>query len=143
MTGGHSNTPTEFRVDLAALEGVITTVRRERTVIADNLSNVRHEVRNIWKSWDSPASATFGDVGRWFDTSATNMLAVLDEIILRLETALANYRNAEQTNYGNLNFDTGRPVQRVVAWPEVQHKVAWPKVQRKVAWPDDADGSAS
>ncbi|GLZ16205.1 hypothetical protein Acsp04_64400 [Actinomadura sp. NBRC 104425] len=92
-----------FTIDLGLLQTTITSVKTEHGNISADLNSVRTKTKNLGTSWNSPAYSSFDDVMKWFDKASGDLLGLLDELIRRLEKSYANYKAAEEANYGNVD----------------------------------------
>lgn len=91
-----------FGIDLKALSDAIATVQRERDGIAETLDKIEYRAFQVAYYWQGPANETFDPVVSWYKKAAWDLLAILDEIILRLKKSYDNYRNAESQNAANM-----------------------------------------
>ncbi|MBE1533992.1 WXG100 family type VII secretion target [Actinomadura algeriensis] len=94
--------PGGFQIDLGVLSAAITSVGTEKTNIGGALDDIRLKMNGLSESWNSPAYSSFEEVRLWFDRASTEVLDLLGDLIVRMETSYGNYSEAEGTNVGNL-----------------------------------------
>lgn len=97
----------EFKVDLGELYNAIGIIKNEHDLISDLLDHISSEFEACRNDWDTPAAVTFDSVKTWLTTAATDLNALLDEMVTRMRTAYDNYKNAEETNISNLEARDG------------------------------------
>lgn len=102
MADAPETIPGGFAVDLKLLGDTIDAVTREKTAVAASLEAIGKETKGLATSWNSPAHGTFEDVRIWFETASTDVMGLLDEILLRLKVSRDNYANAENANASNV-----------------------------------------
>lgn len=92
----------EWRAHLAALKEAIGTVQRESAEITSDMASIDSKMTDISLSWNSPSYGSFDDIKAWFQTCQHDLEALLDDILVRMNSTYSNYYNAEYTNYGNV-----------------------------------------
>lgn len=95
--------PGGFQNDLGMLSAAITGVSTEKTNIGGSLDGIRLKMNGLSESWSSPAFGSFEEVRAWFDKASTDVMDLLGDLIVRMETSYGNYAEAEGTNVGNLD----------------------------------------
>ncbi|OLT29228.1 hypothetical protein BJF79_40950 [Actinomadura sp. CNU-125] len=94
--------PGGFRIDLGTLRTAITGVTAEQTAISADLDEIGLKTKGLSSDWNSPAFGTFEEVRTWFDKASADVLDLLGDLIVRMETSYDNYAAAESGNVGNL-----------------------------------------
>ena len=93
---------TRFTVDLEALSATISAVRAERDRIASALARIDIEMSGLGAYWKAPSYGSFESFKEWYGRESTGLLALLDDILGRLQKSYDNYRETETANIGNL-----------------------------------------
>jgi WXG100 family type VII secretion target len=91
-----------FGVNLQALSDAIATVHREKDNISGTLEQIEMRMRNLNGYWHGPAHDSFDPVRKWYNNATTDLMDILDEIILRMQKSYDNYHQAESQNLQNL-----------------------------------------
>ena len=105
MADSGQDIPGGFEIDLGVLSAAITSVTGEKTNIGGSLDDIRLKTNGLSESWNSPAHGSFDEVRAWFDRASTDVLDLLGDLIVRMQTSYDNYSEAEGTNVHNLDTD--------------------------------------
>jgi WXG100 family type VII secretion target len=93
---------TEFKADLDQFNAAITQVSQAQDGIVESFRQLRNELANVESTWLSPAGTTYSDAQQVLNSSISQMLDVLDQMVSRMKVTLQNYQQAEQANTQNL-----------------------------------------
>ncbi|MEV8332040.1 hypothetical protein [Streptomyces niveus] len=93
----------EWRAHLAALKEAIGTVQGQSAEITSDMASIDSKMSDISISWNSPSYGTFDDIKSWFQTCQRDLEALLEDILVRMNSTYSNYYEAEYTNYGNVS----------------------------------------
>jgi len=102
--GNKPLTESEFKADLRHLHDAIQAVKREHHIIDDEFANVIREFNMCRGMWDTPSAASFDAVSTWLSRAGIRLNAVLDDMVMRMQTAYDNYKAAEIANTSNLRL---------------------------------------
>ena len=95
----------EFKVDLGHLHHAIGVVKSQHDLISDALDRVSSEFDKCRDDWNTPSAVTFDNVKVWLTTASTDLNALLNDMVTRMQTAYANYKHTEEVNVLNLKSD--------------------------------------
>lgn len=93
----------EFRVDLAAMAGVIAQVKGEAWAIESAMADIKLQFAVVETAWRSPSASTFTELGQWFQNCQDEVAAVLGDMVTRLESAYTTYHDMEQAALNNVS----------------------------------------
>jgi uncharacterized protein YukE len=91
-----------FKVDLDQLESAIGTVQAQAGTIKDQWTAIHAALQAAEAAWSSPAGQTLPPIVHACSGHMNTLISLLDEMIVRMQNAYLNYRNAEVANYRNI-----------------------------------------
>ncbi|WP_331760212.1 WXG100 family type VII secretion target (plasmid) [Streptomyces sp. NBC_01471] len=92
----------EFKADLKEMKVALGVAQHESAQIDHQLTTLGAEFATLNTTWQSPSSATYEEVQRWFNAAAADLRRVLEDGVHRLDKAIANYEKAEEANFHNV-----------------------------------------
>ncbi len=93
----------EWTADLQQFKDAIKSITANNDAIQADINQITADMQSLASGWRGPAGGAFEQLQQPLANAGQQTVAVINEVIYRMNITLQNYENAESTNTNNLS----------------------------------------